>query len=140
MKSCILKHSFSAAAIGIPGAFAAHADIPALAGIWGRMIYKLAKHADCGMDEKTALKAAGSIAASVATMAAGAKLANTYFAATGIGTPIAIAANAGANAAGTWIVGNIAGELMLEDDIHDLASKVLIQLSRFFIGPKNDFS
>lgn len=125
IKTCIARSSFAAAAVGVPGAFAAHGDIPVLTGIWANMIYRLAKHSECPMDMATAARIAGSIAVSMAAMSAGVKAANSYFAYTGVGTLPAIVANAGANGVGTWLVGRACADVMVEKDLERMAEKVI---------------
>jgi hypothetical protein len=117
MHKSIIRHSFSAAGIGVPGAFAAHADIVPLMGIWANMIYRVAKHADKDLDWDSALKVAASLGAAGGVVAFGAKAANTYFAFSGIGTPLAILFNASANGVATYYVGRVAAQTIMKDKL-----------------------
>ena len=67
----IIKIACNAATgVGLIGAFTT--DAPALAAIWGGMIYKIAKENDVEFDNETGVKVATSIIASSATFMAGA--------------------------------------------------------------------
>lgn len=130
-KGIILKNSFWAAAVGVPGAFAAHADIPILAGIWAKMIYEIAEDNNIELNEANAIKIAAAIGGAVGIAAVGVKAANTYFAYTGIGSLLAIPLNATANGVGTYLIGDTSAKLINKKELTpaDYARAVLGVLS-----------
>ncbi len=113
----IAKNSWSAAAVGVPGAFAAHADIPILVGIWTNMLWKISKESRSNLDFKTIVKAVATFGAAVGTVASGVKIANTYFASTGVGTPLAIVFNSAANGLATYSIGRTCGNIMQRENV-----------------------
>ena len=117
IQSCIIKHSIGAAAVGVPGAFAAHADVPVLVGIWGKMIYNIAQHAKKDISSDTAAKIAVSIGMTAGTFAATGKVANTYFAVSGVGTPLAILFNSSLNGVSTYAIGDSVANVILKDEL-----------------------
>jgi len=129
MRTCVLRHTIAAGAIGVPGAFAAHADIPFLIALWAKMFYELAEKTENGLDKKAALRLATALGTAVGTTAAGAKAANTYFTAVsgGLALPFTIAVNSSANALGTYIIGMAAADLLTKKELTaaDLINAVL---------------
>ena len=131
IKTSIIRHSIGGAAIGVPGAFAAHGDVAFLSLLWSKMIYTIADKSGAEMDKKTIFKIAATVGAAAGTASAGVKIANTYFAATGVGTPFAMAANASANGVATYLIGNTAANFILKNNLDpaDIIRGVLGALS-----------
>ena len=94
MQRIIRKHSLALGGVGVVGAFGAHADIPAITGSWAVMLTELATEANIKLDMEGALKITAALATAVGGVWTGFKLANSYFAYTGVGTPLAVLANA----------------------------------------------
>ncbi|MBI1327531.1 MAG: hypothetical protein GC136_07810 [Alphaproteobacteria bacterium] len=132
INNCILKYAFTNAAVGIPGALGGHIDVPFLAGSWAKMIYDVARVADRPMDMGTAVRVGAAVAGGVGTMMTGMKLANSYFAYTGIGTIPAMIINASANGVVTYMVGKSAGDLITEDDPDKLARRIILSVASHF--------
>jgi uncharacterized protein (DUF697 family) len=119
MQLTVTRSSFAAAAIGIPGAFGAHVDVPAIAAIWTGMLLRLSAQAGSRMENGKAMKVAAGVLAGIGLFKMGFKLANTYIAYTGIGTIPAVVANAGANGTVTYLFGRSAGKLFLSENKED---------------------
>ncbi len=118
----------TATSLGAVGAFsfiAAHADIPVIAGAWGGMFVTLAMQAGRSLEKDTALKVAGGILVVLGGLATGAKVANTYFALTGVGTLPAMLANIGCNAGMTILVGRASAKVFLEAESLESWEKVV---------------
>lgn len=116
MKRAILWHSLAAGGVGIPGAFAAHGDLVAITAIGVTLFIQLAVKAGKQMDKATATKIVAGVLAGIGGFAGGVKLANTYFAYTGVGTVPAIVVNAGANAGLTYLFGKAVASTFLAEN------------------------
>ena len=134
MKATILWSALAAGAVGIPGAFGAHADVPVLLGIWTTLLIRLASQAGESMSKATAAKVAAGVLVGIGGFQAGVKLATTYFAYTGVGTIPAIIVNAGANASLTYIFGRAAGKVFLSNSLQDSAAEVIRAIVFFITG------
>jgi uncharacterized protein (DUF697 family) len=99
------KNALIAGGVGIVGAFGAHADIPFLIGIWVKMTLEIADCMGRKLDKDRAKKLVTGVITGIGGFVGGVKLANTYFAYTGIGTIPAILANVGTNGSLTYIYG-----------------------------------
>jgi len=115
MRTKIIWSAVTAGAIGVPGAFGAHADVPLLAGIWATLLVLLAKDAGAELDKAKATKIVAAIFLGISFFGTGFKLANTYFAYTVIGTLPAIIANVGANGSITYLFGKAAARAFLAE-------------------------
>lgn len=128
MHRVILYASGGLGAVGIPGAFAAHADVPVIATVWAGMFCALAVLAGKPMDKYLALKVAGGLLLALSGMIEGIKLANTYFAASLIATPYAVAANMALNAGITYNVGRAAARIFLLNDKEETADLMIVAI------------
>lgn len=117
IQKTITNHALGAAAVGVPGAFAAHADLGVLGGIWARMIVRIAEQTDVDIDFKSAAKIAATLGIAIGTIGTGVKAANTYFAWSGVGTPLAILFNSSANGIATNHIGKAVASVMLKDNV-----------------------
>lgn len=117
MKTTILTTSLGLGAVGVFGAFAAHSDILAIAPAWVAMFASISEDAGVHVDRDKLLKIATGVLLGVGGLLGGMKMANTYFAYTGIGTIPAVVANAGMNAVATWLAGRAWGHIVLEEDL-----------------------
>jgi len=115
MKTRIMWSSAAAGAVGVPGAFGAHLDLMAITAIWATLLVMLADQAGSSLDKAKAAKIVAAILAGITFFGTGFKLANTYFAYTGIGTIPAVIANVGANAGITYLFGNAAARSFLSE-------------------------
>ena len=130
MQATINRYAIGAAVIGVPGAFAAHADLGVLAFLWRKMIIELARQAGGKLDNAKAKKLALGVLSGVAKAYAGYKLANTYFAMTGAGTVPAMAINSAANAYFTRQIGHAVGEVFLSDTPTDCVPSLAFKVVR----------
>lgn len=106
----IIKIACNAATgVGLIGAFTT--DAPALAAIWGGMIYKIAKENDVEFDNETGIKVATSIIASSASFMAGAGLLTKILTWSGVATLLGLGINCAINYFYTWRLGNICDRL-----------------------------
>ena len=110
MNFTIVFTSLSLGGMGFFTAFAAHADVPMITAAWSTMLLTLAVQAGHKLSKDKALKIAAGILIGVGGLVGGVKLANTYFAYSGVGTIPAMIMNAGANATVTYLVGKAAGK------------------------------
>lgn len=124
MRARILKTSLSLGAVGLPGAFAAHWDMVAIVPAWSTLLYKLAKDAGKQLDKATITKIAGAVAVGVGSALAGVKLANSYFAYSGVGTIPAIGLNMAANGSVTYLMGMSAAKLFLAEDLDESVERI----------------
>src|SRR4051794_16777769 len=115
MRTKIIWSSVTAGAVGIPGAFGAHADVLILIGIWTTLLVLLAKDAGSDLDKAKATKIVAAITVGISFFGTGFKLANTYFAYTVLGTLPAIIANVSANGGITYLFGNAAARTFLAE-------------------------
>lgn len=115
MHQTIIWSSLSTAVAGVPGAFMAHGDVMIIAAIWTTMLIALAKQSGATMEKAKAAKIIAGVLAGIGGFAGGVKLANTYFAYTGVGTVPAMIINAGANAILTYLFGKAVARVFLSD-------------------------
>ena len=81
------------------------------------MFASISEDAGVHVDRDKLLKIATGVLLGVGGLLGGMKMANTYFAYTGIGTIPAVVANAGMNAVATWLAGRAWGHIVLEEDL-----------------------
>ncbi len=93
----------AAGGVGVIGAFAA--DAPILAGIWGTMIYRIAKENYVGFDSETCVKVATSVIASAASFMGGAALLSKILTYSGVGLVLGVGINCAVNYFYTWRLG-----------------------------------
>lgn len=94
----------SASGAGVTVALIA-SDGPILAGIWGTMIYKIAKEHDVDFDTETCVKIATAVIAGSAAWMAGCKILTKILTWTMVAIPVALGINAVINAFYTWRLG-----------------------------------
>lgn len=133
MKTTILASSLSLGGVGLLGAFAAHSDLLAIAPAWSAMFIKIARQGGRSLDKNKALKIATGVLAGAGSLIGGIKLANTYFAYTGVGTVPAVLINGSVNGVLTWLAGRAWAHIVLEEDpegsIENLTRSILSALS-----------
>jgi uncharacterized protein (DUF697 family) len=117
MNATILANSLGLGTVGLFGAFAAHSDLLAITPAWTHMFLRLAKQAGKSMDKETALKVVTGVLMGASALVGGIKLANTYFAYSGVGTVPAIVLNGGVNGLLTWLAGRAWAQIALEEDL-----------------------
>jgi hypothetical protein len=136
MQRSILWTAASLGGVGLFGAFAAHADLIAIAPGWGGLLVKLAQQSGKALDKERALKIATAVILGVGGFAGGIKLATTTLSYTGIGTVPAMLANAGTNAVLTYLFGRAAAHTFLEGDLQEsaetLARAILVLIIGYF--------
>jgi uncharacterized protein (DUF697 family) len=120
--------------VGLFSAFAAHADIAVISAAWTGMLVTLAVQAGHSLSKDGALKIVAGILFAVGGLAGGIKLANTYFAYTGVGTVPAMIVNAGANATLTYIVGKAAAKTFMELETLESAERVVVAIIAILKG------
>jgi uncharacterized protein (DUF697 family) len=128
MKTTITTTSIGLGAVGIFGAFAAHSDLLAIAPAWTGMFLRLANQAGKPMERDRVLKVVTGVLVGVTSFVGGVKLANSYFAYTGIGTIPAIVVNAGVNGTLTWLAGRAWAQICLEDDLEQSVDNLIASL------------
>lgn len=116
MKTTIFTTSLALGGAGVLGAFAAHSDLIVIAPAWVRMFTRLSQQAGKSLDKARALKITTGVLAGAASLVGGIKLANSYFAWSGVGTLPAVVVNAGMNAVLTWLTGRAWAHIVLEED------------------------
>jgi F420-0:gamma-glutamyl ligase-like protein len=116
MQTTIVGTSVALGITGLFGAFEPHADLGVISVAWGSMFVALAAQAGDHLTKETALKIAAGVGLGLGGMIGGAKLANTYFAYTGVATPFAMIINGSANAIVTYVVGRAAARTFLGSD------------------------
>lgn len=99
----------ASAGVGLIGAVAT--DAPALAAIWGTMMYKIAKENGVSLDNETCVKIATSIILSASSFMVGASILSKILTYSGIGTLFGLALNCIINYFYTWRLGNAFDEL-----------------------------
>jgi hypothetical protein len=134
MQLSIVRHSLSAGGIGFFGAFGAHADLPAVAGVWISLTLRLAYLADKELSKQTAAKLVTAVITGLGGFLGGFKLANTYFTYSGIGTVPAIIANMGANGGLTYLYGRGLAKVFLSDEFSDSAEATAKAIIVFMLG------
>jgi uncharacterized protein (DUF697 family) len=134
MKATIVRCSMGAAGVGIPGAFAAHGDLVAIGAIWTTMLIRLATHAGENLENSKATKIVAGVFAGIGLFKVGFKLANTYFAFTGVGTLPAMIANASVNGGVTYLFGRASGKLFLSEGFRDSTESIVQNLLSLMIG------
>jgi uncharacterized protein (DUF697 family) len=117
MKATILATSVGLGTVGLFGAFAAHSDLLAITPAWTHMFLRLAKQAGKTLDKDRAVKITSGVLMGATALIGGIKLANTYFAYSGVGTIPAIVVNAGVNGVLTWLAGRAWAQITLEEDL-----------------------
>lgn len=130
MHRTVLWTSCSLGGLGLFSAFAPHADLGVITTAWTAMFVTLAVQTGHKLSKDTALKIVGGILLGVGGIAGGAKLANTYFAYTGIGTIPAMLANAGANATITYLVGKAAAKTFIEMETLESVERIVASILR----------
>lgn len=103
----------AAGGVGIIGAFAT--DAPALAGIWGTMIYKIAKENYVDLASDTCIKIAACVIASATSFMGGVSLLSKILTWTGVGLLLGVGLNCTVNYFYTWRLGKVFDEIF--DDI-----------------------
>lgn len=134
MRTRIICSSVTVGAVGIPGALGAHLDVVAIAGIWGNLLLMLGKQAGAEFDKAKATKIVAVILAGVGLFGTGFKLANTYFAYTGIGTIPAVVLNAGANASITYLFGKAVARTFLAEGATGPADSIGASILALMVG------
>ncbi len=134
MQSAIIWSAVGAGGAGIPGAFGAHVDLGALALIWTGLLLRLGYLAGVKLDEGKAAKIAAGVITALGGFVGGVKLANTYFAYTGVGTIPAVVANMGANATLTYLFGRSAAKIFLSNGMHDSVTEIVKVIIFSMIG------
>jgi len=137
MKTTIAWSAASAGAIGIPGAFAAHFDIPVLVGIWSNLLVRLAIQAGRDIEKGVAAKIVAGVLLAIGGFAGGVKLMTTALAYTGVGTVPAIIANSGANATLTYFFGRSVAKVFLSQDHRDSAGAIIAAIVAIMTGGTN---
>ena len=99
----------AATGVGLIGAFTT--DAPALAAIWGTMIYKIAKEHHFELNEDSAIKVATSIIASASAFMAGAGILTKILTYSGVATLLGLGINCAINYFYTWRLGNAFDEI-----------------------------
>lgn len=112
----------ASAGVGLIGAFAT--DAPALAAIWGTMIYKIAKANYVGLDSDTCVKIATSVIASAASFMGGAAVLTRILTWSGVGLLLGVGLNCAVNYFYTWRLG-VAFDEIFDDYGTDTAVKKL---------------
>ena len=125
MQRTIVGTSVALGCTGLFGTFEPHADTGVIAAAWAAMFGALAAQAGHDITKDMALKIAGGVIVGIGGFMGGVKLANTYFAYTGIATPLAMLVNASANGAVTYIVGRAAARTFLSDDVVHTVEQVV---------------
>lgn len=95
--------SRAAAGAGVIGA--ATTDLPALAGIWGTMIYKIAKANYVDLDSDTCVKVATAVIASGASWMSGCAVLTKILTWSGVGLFLGVSINCAVNYFYTWRLG-----------------------------------
>jgi uncharacterized protein (DUF697 family) len=134
MKTAIGWSAGLAGAVGVPGAFAAHGDVPILIGIWTTLLVRLAFLAGKDLDKGKAAKIVAGVLLAIGGFAGGVKLMTTAIAYTGIGTIPAMVANAGANATLTYFFGRSTAKVFLSNDHLDSASAIIAAIVAIMTG------
>ena len=134
MKTTILWSATAAGAVGIPGAFAAHADVGVLVGIWTTLLIRLAYLSGEQLEKAKAAKIAAGAIGGVSAMTLGVKFGATYFAYTGVGTVPAIVVNAGANAPLTYLFGKSAASIFLSEGTQESVAEIVKSIIALIIG------
>jgi len=138
MKTAIVWSAVLAGAVGVPGAFGAHADVLALTAIWITLLIRLGILAGKDIEKGTAAKIVAGVLLGIGGFAGGVKLMTTAVAYTGIGTIPAIIVNAGANAALTYYFGRSVAKVFLSEDLHDSASAIIAAILAMMTGGSHD--
>ncbi len=120
--------------MGLFSAFAAHADVPVITAAWATMIVTLAVQAGHSLSKDKALKIVAGILIGVGGIAAGAKIATTYCAYTGVGTIPAMLMNASANATFTYLVGKAAATTFLENKTLGTVASIVSSILGLILG------
>ncbi len=136
MHDTIIWTTITTGAVGVAGAFGAHADLPVIAAAWATMFVKLAAKSGNAMSRDTALKVATGVIVGVGTFATGVKVATTWIAYTGIGTVPAILANVSTNGALTYMVGRSAARVFLTEDSGENIERMIKAILRMFLPPR----
>jgi hypothetical protein len=134
MRNTVRATALGLGALGIPGAFGAHADLVPITAAWATMLVTLASQAGREMDKDFAFKVAGGVIVAVGGFAAGVKTANTWLAWTGVGTLAAVLCNVGTNAALTYTTGMAAARVFLIEDKSASASDLILAIIRMIRG------
>ena len=111
----IIWASAGLAFVGVPGAFAAHADIPIITSAWAGLSVYLIDAAGINMDKASILKLVAGVLTAITSFIIGYKTATTAAAYTGIGTVPAIVVNAGLNGIVTYSYGRALFTILIED-------------------------
>lgn len=93
----------TAGGVGLIGAFAT--DAPALAAIWGTMIYRIAQENYVDLDSDTCVKIAASVIASAASFMSGSALLTKILVYSGVGLALGVGMNCAINYFYTWRLG-----------------------------------
>lgn len=113
----------AAAGVGLIGAFTT--DAPALAAIWGTMIYKIAKEYDVEFSNETCLKIATSILMSASTFMVGSGILVKILTYSGVGAWIGLATNCIINYFYTWRLGTAFDEIFRYCGVDTVLSKLV---------------
>ena len=109
-----------------------------IAGIWTGMLVRLSNQAGNRMNKGKAAKVAAGVLAGIGLFKTGFKLADTYFAYTGVGTIPAVVANAGADGTITYLFGRAAGKLFLSEDGEDSVEGLVKGILTLMVGIAHD--
>lgn len=134
----IIKNGcIASAGVGVIGAFAT--DLPALAAIWGTMIYKVAKENYVDFDSETCVKVATSVLASSAAWLGGTAVLTKILTWSGVGILLGVGLNCAVNYFYTWRLGNAFDEIFDDYGIDTSVSK-LSQIAIRYLIPLPSFS
>ena len=123
----------ASAGVGVIGAVTT--DAPALAAIWGTMIYKIAKENYVSFDEDTCVKVATSVIASAASWMAGCAVLVKILTWSGVGLLLGVGINCAINYFYTWRLG-IAFDEIFDDYGTDTAISKLAWIAIRKLNPK----
>ena len=134
MHKTIIAATLGLGGVGIFGAFGAHADLAAISSAWVAMFATLAVQAGKPLEKATVLKIVAGIMLGVGGFVGGVKLANTYFAYTGVGTVAAMIINSSANAALTYVTGRAAAQTFLSMDVGETVESIVHSILKIVLG------
>lgn len=124
----------AAGGVGLIGAFTG--DMPALAGIWGTMIYRIAQENDVDFDSDTCVKVATSVIASAASFMGGAALLSKILTFSGVGLMLGVGINCAINYFYTWRLGVAFDEIFDDYGVDTAVQKLAdIAIKRLILAP-----
>lgn len=115
--------SKAAAGVGVIGA--ATTDLPALAAIWGTMIYKIANENYVTFDKDTCIKIAASVIAGGAAWMGGCAVLTKILTWSGVGLLLGVGLNCATNYFYTWRLGVSFDEIFDDYDSETAVDKII---------------